>query len=261
MKKSFLVGVSIAVAIVVSLTSCDRLSAVKGLFSSNKDYIENAKCGLDMKMIYVEKSSHYRSPNSGKGGALLEGYWIGECEVTQAQWRAIMGTTVYQQQYKNSVSGSLNGTGDDYPMYYVSWTEAQEFCRKLSKLTGKNYTLPTEAQWEYAARGGNKSRGYAYSGSDCVWNVAWSKENSYSSQPVKMLAPNELGLYDMSGNVYEWCGDGRSNGYTRYSYGSNCVIRGGCWRGSDWGCRVSYRDFYSSSKRYDHVGFRVVRVK
>ena len=176
-----------------------------------------------------------------------------------------MGTTIHEQRIKAGYSFT-NGVGSDYPMYYVNWEEAQEFCKKLSQLTGKTYVLPTEAQWEYAARGGVKSRGYKYSGSNTIGNVAWYSDNSSSStHPVATKQPNELGLYDMSGNVWEWCSDwygsysseSQSNP-TGPSTGSNRVLRGGSWCNSARNCRVSFRNYSYPSNRSFNDGFRFV---
>jgi formylglycine-generating enzyme required for sulfatase activity len=151
-------------------------------------------------------------------------------------------------------------------MYYVSWEDAKAFCRELSRLTGKNYQLPTEAQWEYAARGGRYSEGYKYSGSNNVGDVAWYDDNSrISTHPVKQKQPNALGLYDMSGNVWEWCQDWY--GYYSPSSQSNPqgpssgdfrVLRGGSWYSNVQRCRVSDRGGSISSYSYRGSGFRVV---
>ncbi len=126
----------------------------------------------------------------------LSTFAIGQTEVTQALWEMVMG------------SNPSNHSGTNLPVEMVSWNDCQEFITKLNQMTGKNFRLPTEAEWEYAARGGNKSQGYKYSGSNNVDEVAWYFSNSgNASQPVGTKSPNELGIYDMSGNVYEWCSD------------------------------------------------------
>ena len=136
----------------------------------------------------------------------LSSYYIGETEVTQELWEAVMGSNPsYYSGYPQR------------PVEYVSLNDCQEFITKLNQLTGKNFRLPTEAEWEYAARGGNKSKGYKYSGSNTIDNVAWYTSNSGSeTHDVKTKQANELGIYDMSGNVYEWCQDW----YDSYSSGS-----------------------------------------
>ena len=154
---------------------------------------------------------------------------LGRYEVTQAQWRAVMGEN--PSYFKNC---------DNCPVENVSWNDIQEFLQKLNALTGKKYRLPSEAEWEYAARGGNQSRGYLYSGSNDPKEVAWFSENSGSkTQPVGGKKPNELGLYDMSGNVWEWCEDDwhgtyqgaptDSRPWVDRPRGGSRVLRGGSW--------------------------------
>lgn len=241
-------------------------------------YVENAGCGLNMKMIYVEGGTFQMGATPEQGSdamsdekpvhsVTLDGYYIAECEVTQEQWQKIMGTTIYQQRDKANYDNTY-GAGPNYPMYYVSWHEAQKFCGILSEITGKTYMLPTEAQWEYAARGGNKSKGYKYSGSNYVEAVAWYDSNSgRTTHPVKGKRANELGLYDMSGNVDEWCYDWKGayssssqSNPTGASSGHNRVMRGGNWCHGAYNCRVSYRYFNSPTSRYGNVGFRVVCI-
>ena len=239
------------------------------------DFTETIK-GMSFDMVYVEGGTFQMGATSEQGrdyysdeipvhSVTLSDYYIGKFEVTQGLWEKVMGTTIHEQRIKAGYS-STNGVGSDYPMYYVNWEEAQEFCKKLSQLTGKTYVLPTEAQWEYAARGGVKSRGYKYSGSNTIGNVAWYSDNSSSStRPVATKQPNELGLYDMSGNVWEWCSDW--DGYyssesqsnpTGPSTGSRRVLRGGSWGYYAGGCRVSYRIGNYPSYRNFNYGFRVV---
>ena len=170
---------------------------------------------------------------------ILSDYYIGETEVTQELWQAVMGS-----------NPSYHSGNSQRPVERVSWNDCQEFIKKLNQLTGKNFRLPTEAEWEYAARGGNKSQGYKYSGSNTIGNVAWYTDNSSSqTHDVKTKQANELGIYDMSGNVYEWCqdwyGDYSSSSQTNPtgpSSGSGRVRRGGGWHFSGaGGCRVSDR--------------------
>jgi formylglycine-generating enzyme required for sulfatase activity len=232
----------------------------------NKDFVETVK-GLNMKLIFVEGGTFQMGATSEQGSdaesdekpvhsVTLDSYYIAETEVTQAQWRAIMGTN------------PSNFSGDNRPVEKVSWDDAQEFCRKLSQLTGKTYTLPTEAQWEYAARGGKKSKGYKYSGRNSINDVAWYNDNSRSmTHSVKQKQPNELGLYDMSGNVWEWCsdwyGDYSSSNQTNPtgpSSGSFRVLRGGSWYDNAGYCRVSSRVSNDPSSRYDIMGFRLVCI-
>ena len=181
------------------------------------------------------------------------------------QWRAVMGTTIRQQRDKFNTKWAINGEGDNYPMYYVSWEEAQEFVRRLNSQTGNQYRLPTEAEWEFAARGGNSSRGYKYSGSNTVGEVAWYSQNSnYDTHPVGTKSSNELGVYDMSGNVSEWCsdwyGDYSSSTQTNPqgpSAGSGRVYRGGSWNGNARFVRVSYRYSGTPGLRNNFLGLRL----
>ena len=196
----------------------------------------------------------------------LSSYYIGETEVTQALWKAVMGTTVSQQRDKADKSWPLRGEGNNYPMYYISWNDCQEFIRKLNQKTGKNFRLPTEAEWEYAARGGKTGKGYKYAGSNTIDNVAWYNQttNDNGTKPVKTKSPNELGLYDMSGNVSEWCSDW----YGNYSSGSQTnpqgsssglhrVLRGGSWRDDARDCRVSRRGIDAPYDAGSYSGFRL----
>jgi formylglycine-generating enzyme required for sulfatase activity len=183
----------------------------------------------------------------------VTGYYIGKYEVTQAQWKSVMGGN--PSFFK----------GDNLPVEQVSWDDIQTFIRKLNASTGKRYRLPTEAEWEYAARGGAGSRGYKYSGSNTPGDVAWYNKNSGDkTHPVGSKSPNESGLYDMTGNVYEWCsdwyGDYGSASQTDpqdASTNSDRVIRGGSWSYLAWFCRVSLRDYGSPNDRHYSIGFRL----
>ena len=183
----------------------------------------------------------------------LSPYYIGETEVTQELWQAVMG------------SNPSNFKGMQLPVEKVSWNDCQEFVRKLNQQTGQNFRLPTEAEWEYAARGGNKSRSYKYSGSNSLGDVAWYDTNSGSkTHEVKTKLANELGLYDMSGNVWEWVqdwkGDYSSSAQTNPkgpSSGSDRVDRGGSWGYNARDCRVSHRIGDSPDLRYLDLGLRL----
>lgn len=185
---------------------------------------------------------------------LTNDYYIGKYEVTQALWQAVMGND--PSHFK----------GDNLPVEWVSWDDCQEFISKLNRMTGKTFRLPTEAEWEYAARGGKKSRGYQYSGSNNISDVAWYKNNGGSkTHAVGTKQANELGIYDMSGNVKEWCQD-KFRTYNSSSQvnpigansGSNRVHRGGCWRNNTWGCRSSYRLESKPNWCYEDLGLRLV---
>ena len=183
----------------------------------------------------------------------LSSYCMGETEVTQALWKAVMG------------SNPSNWKGDDLPVEQVSWNDCQTFLTKLNALTGKTFRLPTEAEWEYAARGGNKSSGTQYSGSNNLDEVAWYSSNSSSkTHPVKTKKANELGLYDMSGNVWEWCQDwygsyssSAQTNPTGPSSGSYRVYRGGSWYGVAWFCRSSCRYYCTPGNSNYYLGFRL----
>lgn len=181
----------------------------------------------------------------------LSSYYIGKTEVTQALWQAVMG------------SNPSGFKGADLPVECVSWDDCQEFIQKLNSLTGRNFRLPTEAEWEFACRGGNKSNGYKYSGSNDIDNVAWY--DGYSgAHPVGTKAPNELGIYDMSGNVWEWCSDWYAD-YTSYSQtdptgpqsGSSRVRRGGSWSYNAGYCRSSDRYDGNPTIRRSSLGLRL----
>jgi formylglycine-generating enzyme required for sulfatase activity len=152
------------------------------------------------------------------------------------------------------------------PVEQVSWYDCKTFVSKLNEITGENFRLPTEAQWEYAARGGNKSRGYLYSGSNSLGDVAWYSDNSGDkTHAVKTKSSNELGLYDMSGNVCEWCQDWYGGYYsaavtnpTGPASGTLRVYRGGGWISNATGCRAAYRSIDSPGRRLYYLGVRLV---
>ena len=185
---------------------------------------------------------------------LTNNYYIGKYEVTQALWQAVMGNN--PSRFK----------GDNLPVECVSWNDCQEFLSKLNSVTGKKFRLPTEAEWEYAARGGKKSRGCQYSGSNNLSDVAWYTDNSGSkTHIVGSKQANELGIYDMTGNVLEWCKDR----YGKYSSSSQTnptgatsgfyrVFRGGGWSKTARFCRSSCRDNYGPGYRYINLGLRLV---
>lgn len=186
----------------------------------------------------------------------ISDYYIGETEVTQALWQAVMG-------YNNSCI-----KGDSLPIEKVSWRECQKFIRKLNKLTNLQFALPTETQWEYAARGGGKSKGFFYAGSDSINEVAWYEQNSnHTSHAVKSKQANEIGLYDMSGNVGEWCRDvwyrykytllPQTNIFNKQGKRWVKVLRGGSYNRSDAYLVYSRWAGKKNLKYYD-IGFRFV---
>ena len=198
----------------------------------------------------------------------LSSFYMGETEVTQGLWQAVMGTTVEQQRDKANPDWPLRGIGADYPMYFVSWEDCQAFVAKLNALTGRIFRLPTEAEWEFAARGGKKSEGDKYAGSKHMGLAGWYYPNSASStHPVKGKAANELGLYDMSGNVWEWCSDWYGD-YGRLSQtdpqgpdqGQEKVLRGGGWAYYAPRCRITFRYKFSPDHCNSSYGFRLVML-
>ncbi len=186
----------------------------------------------------------------------LSSYYIGETEVTQELWQAVMGSNPSKFKFK----------GSQRPVERVSWNNCQEFIGRLNQITGQQFRLPTEAEWEYAARGGNKSEGYQYSGSNKLSDVAWFSrhQTGNGSHDVKTKKPNELGVYDMSGNVWEWCQD-RYGHYTTDSQmdpvgaisGPCRVYRGGSWFDFDTGCRVARRGYFKPDSRDFYLGLRL----
>ena len=220
--------------------------------------------GIEYPMVYVSGGSFDMGATSEQGSdadsdeqtvhrVTLSSYRIGKYEVTQELWEAVMG------------SNPSHFKGARHPVEMVSWDDCQRFINKLNELTGQNFRLPTEAEWEFAARDGNSSRGYKYSGSNNVDNVAWYSGNSgYTTHNVGTKSPNELGVYDMSGNVCEWCSDW----YGEYSSasqtnpkgpgsGSNRVDRGGSWSNIARNSRVSIRYYSTPDNRYANLGFRL----
>ena len=183
----------------------------------------------------------------------LDSYYIGKTEVTQALWKAVMGSN--PSYFK----------GDNLPVENVIWEDCITFIQELNRITGKNFRLPTEAEWEFSCRGGNNSRGYKYSGSNEIADVAWCEEgDDGSTYPVGTKAPNELGIYDMSGNVWEWCaewyGSYSSNPQTNPTgptSGSDRVFRGGSWYLGAGYCRSSNRGFNYPACRNNRLGLRL----
>ena len=221
--------------------------------------------GVKFQMVKIQGGTFQMGATSEQGSdaydlekpvhsVTLSDYYIGQTEVTQELWQAVMG------------SNPSYFTGDNQrPVESVSWDDCQEFIEKLNRLTGKNFRLPTEAEWEYAARGGSKSRGYKYSGNNNPDAVAWYDANSGNkTHPVAQKQSNELGLYDMSGNVYEWCqdwyGDYSSNSQTNpigASNGGFRVLRGGSYFMDRSGVRVSFRSRYMPDCGHFNDGVRL----
>ena len=275
----------------------------------NKTFTVN---GVSFEMIAVKGGTFTMGCTSEQGGdcdsdeepahsVTLSDYYIGKFEVTIGQFRAFINETNYRTdadkegwawrwmqvdgQWKwNKVNGInwmcdqdgnvRNSSEDNHPVLYVSCNDAMEFCKWLSRKTGFDFRLPTEAEWEYAARGGNKSRGYKYSGSNSINDIAWyGNLNSNTTangktHPIGTKSPNELGIYDMSGNVWEWCQDwygnyssGSQTNPTGPATGSRRVRRGGSWNSNAKGCRVSNRRSDNPGNRYNDLGFRLAADK
>jgi len=223
--------------------------------------------GLNIEMVFVKGGTFTMGCTKEQGGdceidekpshfVSLSDYFIGKYEVTQKQWKTVMGSN--PSSFKNC---------DNCPVEQVSWNDIQEFIIKLNATTGKTYILPTEAQWEYAARGGATAISdtvYKYSGSNTVDEVAWYDNNSKKTHRVGQKSPNKLGIYDMSGNVWEWCNDWKrsyqdSTNIIDYT-GSPRVLRGGSWHSRKGCCRVSHRYSSAPVASSRSIGFRLAIV-
>lgn len=234
----------------------------------------------ELELVLVQKGTFMLgSPGNERGRdadegpqtrvTLSKGFGLGRWEVTQAQWLAVMGTTVAQQRDRLNPSWPLRGQGPDYPMYYVSWDEAMAFCQRLNDLAGKStqgpeaifFSLPTEAQWEFAARAGSTG---VYGGTGNLNDMGWYLANSLAStQPVGRLRPNAWGFHDLHGNVAEWCLDwfgpypgGAVTDWRGAAWGRFRVLRGGGWSDVDTQCRSAFRRGPSAQANMA-LGFRV----
>ncbi|MDE6050289.1 MAG: formylglycine-generating enzyme family protein [Paramuribaculum sp.] len=209
--------------------------------------------GVSFDMIKVVGGTYKMGSNDGSShekpvhDETVATFQIGKTEVTQELWQAVMGSN------PSNFKGEAN-----LPVEMVSWTECNTFITKLNAATGKNFRLPTEAEWEYAARGGNKSQGYTYSGSNTIGDVAWYDGNSSSkTHPVAQKQPNELGVYDMSGNVWEWTSDKYSDNYSSARTSSHRVHRGGNCGINAPGARVAFRGYDYESSATSGLGLRL----
>lgn len=244
--------------------------------AQKSDFTETAM-GINMRMVYVEGGTFQMGHTTEQGAqdeyntdefpvrnVKVNSFFIGMLEVTQDQWEKVMGSNIYQQRDRHNEKKTY-GVGAGYPMYYVSWEEAKEFCARLSRQTGKTYRLPTEAEWEYSARGGIKKEGTKYSGSNDYSKVAWCDDNSgKTTHQCGTKQPNALGLCDMSGNVGEMCEDFYAP-YLVYDTdnpkggtGDRHVYRGGSWRFGGTISRVANRSYNHPKGGYGYLGFRVV---
>ena len=258
-------GTLASYAVASSSSNTSGYSSGSSSMASGSNTISiSVKDGISIDMVKVEAGTfmmgatpEMEKPNSDEKPVhqvtLINDYYMGKYEVTQALWEAVMGSN--PSYFK----------GDNLPVEKVSWNDCQEFISKLNSLTGRKFRLPTEAEWEYAARGGKKSRGYQYSGSRKISDVAWYEGNSRSkTHPVGRKQANELGIYDMSGNVWEWCSDWYGS-YSSSSQtnpmgsdsGAKRVRRGGSWCHIARICRSSYRSGDAPDCRGLYLGLRL----
>jgi formylglycine-generating enzyme required for sulfatase activity len=217
-------------------------------------------------MVLVEGGTYAMGSNTGVKNErpvhniTLNTFYIAKYETTQQLWQQVMGTN--PSYFKNCPS---------CPVEEITPGQVDEFIDKLNEITGKHYRLPTEAEWEYAAMGGNKTKGYRYSGSDSLFDVAWTRDNGDNkTHMVGLLKPNELGLYDMSGNVWELCADWWNPNYYKKTGSSNPVntkpavfrcARGGSWRSGEERCYNKARNRNVPDHHKQNCGFRLVLDK
>ena len=218
------------------------------------------------EMVFVQGGKFKMGSNLGVKDeqpvheVILDDFYIGKYEITQEQWKWIMTDDTNKRFFE--------GCGI-CPVERVNWYNVMEFIEKLNQKTGLSYRLPTEAEWEYAAKGGALSKGYKYSGSNSIDSVAWKDGNSGGTvHPVGRKKPNELGIHDMTGNVFEWCSDWYSPTWYQFSEKENPrgpyegtfrVMRGGSWFHDNTGLRVTARESGNPAFRYGYVGFRLCR--
>ena len=257
LKKSGYKDRKLSLSVTEAQTATIAETLEKGFSSDGRTFTVN---GVSFEMVFVEGGTFRMGSDSGYDehkpahNVTLSSYCIGKTEVTQALWRAVMGTNPSDHK------------GDNLPVEQVSWNDCLIFIQKLNAITGAKFRLPTEAEWEYAARGGRKSKNYKYSGSNDKWAVAWVYANSrLQTHPVALKQPNELGIHDMSGNVWEWCSD-RYGSYSRYpqtnpsgaTSGNYRVRRGGCYlTNEDYRFLPWFRKYDMPNSRYDGFGFRL----
>ena len=238
-----------------TLTMTEKKNVIPPIIQKLMDNMVRVEGGTFMMGATSEQGSEADRDEKPVHQVTLSSFSIGRYEVTQEEWEAVMD------------SNPSNFKGVKFPVEQVSWNDCQTFIRKLNQMTGKQFRLPTESEWEYAARGGSKSCGYKYAGGDNLGSVAWYTDNSGNkTHEVGKKQPNELGLYDMSGNVWEWCqdwyGSYSSSSQTNprgASSGSYRVYRGGSWRSNAWICRVSLRYGNSPDNRYSILGLRLAQ--
>lgn len=268
---------------IANLAGTSLLARVKSVAEAPKTIISTT---TGMKLVLIPKGEFLRgSPDSDKDASddekpqhqvrITQDFYMGQHEVTQGDWKTVMGTEPWKRQ-------SYVKEGKDFPVSNVSWTEADEFCRKLSQRDGRTYRLPTEAEWEYACRGSTTTR-FSFGDDELkLSEFAWwgglagdgnAKTEQYAHQ-VGLKKPNPFGLFDMHGNVQEWCGDGYAAAeYAKHEgkavldpqgpsgQASNRVVRGGGWIDVPGFCRSAHRLRYSPVNRYSDLGFRVLTVQ
>ena len=215
--------------------------------AQNGEVREFTANGVKFEMVCVDGGTYNMGEPGKQEETEVDGFMIGRTEVTQELWKAVMG--------KNPAS--LHGRGKGMPVESVSWNDCKEFIEKLNQLTGQKFRLPSEDEWEYAARGGSKSGNFKFSGGDSMGKFGWYSKNSDSHvHPVGTKAPNELGIYDMSGNVWEWCSD-PYEGIQTLQY----VIRGGCFNDTSQACWVWNRSKNVPTGRNELCGMRLAMDK
>lgn len=239
-----------------------RLEAIENSIPAPKDYTDTL-FGVPLEMVYVEGGTFTMGGIPGRDGDKIYGdekpahivslssYYISRYPIKQELWEAVMGDN--PSEFQDAAN----------PVNNVNWTDAVDFCIKINLVSGQNYWLPAEAQWEYAARGGNRSRGTLYSGSDILSLVGcYHLSESCATGQYK---PNELGIYDMSGGVWEWCSDwfGEFSADSVSNpqgpeYGFFKILKGGSWCSEALGCRISHRTGGLTYEKSPSVGFRVV---
>ena len=250
-----------------SATTSSGFSSTSSVSSGSNEISIPVKNGITIDMVKVEAGTFLMGNTFEESFIdsllwekpvhqviLTNDYYMGKYEVTQALWQTVKGSN--PSYFK----------GDNLPVENVSWDDCQEFISKLNSMTGRKFRLPIEAEWEYAARGGKKSRGYQYSGSSNISDVAWYVDNSdYETHPVGTKQGNELGIYDMTGNVLEWCQDwiglysssSQANPTGAVS-GPDRVLRGGSWHNNAWCCRLPFRQYYYLGYSSHQLGLRLV---
>ena len=232
-------------------------------------YTEKGLSGISFDMVYIkggifgmgsEKKSFWQEYPIHQ--VRLDNFYIGIYPVTQAVWKAVMGTENNPSYFQ----------GDRRPVKSITWHQAQEFMQMLNQRSDKSYRLPTEAEWEYVARGGPLSEGFIYAGSNKLWEVGSYAENSYKeTKAVGQKRPNELGLYDMSGNVWKWCQDWFLEEYyeecAKHGIVKNPqdpdesdtrVIRGGSWINNSENCRTIFQHDHFPAVQDNYLGFRLL---